>query len=93
MRKVIEFLIELDNELGLFNLQFDNRQDQYISENLKEKNEYQQKHMRQISSIVGHVNTVVDSSKIFELAFRMDKTLIVHKNLSLLDIKSRKTQA
>lgn len=63
LKKVVEYLIDLNSKLDLLELDQDIQEDEFINQKLKEKNEYHQKHMRQISSIVSHMSSLVDSSK------------------------------
>ena len=69
LQKIVEYLIELNSKLDLFELDQDIQEDEFINQKLKEKNEYHQKHMRQISSIVSHMSSLVDSSKFFANLF------------------------
>ncbi|CAF0713104.1 unnamed protein product [Brachionus calyciflorus] len=63
LRAIIEFVNELDEKFNLYELEFDKLDDKFINEELTKKGEFHQKHLKQISSIVSHVNVLIDSNK------------------------------
>ena len=62
LRNVLDYLVRLDQELGLANLSIDKLENEFIVDELAKRNDYHQKHMRQIASIVGHVEHLVSDA-------------------------------
>lgn len=60
LKIIINYLIELDQELNLFNLEYEKLDDDLISQEVDNKNEFHQKHLKQISSIVSHVDRMMN---------------------------------
>lgn len=61
LKSIIDFLYRLDDQFNLYKLDFNKRENDFINRELEAKNEAHKKHMRQISSIVGHVNVLLDN--------------------------------
>lgn len=59
MKKIVEFLISLDEKFNLYNLQFEKLQNNFFDEIISQKNEKLNKHIKQIGQIVDHVNSMV----------------------------------
>jgi MoaA/NifB/PqqE/SkfB family radical SAM enzyme len=59
MKKIVEFLISLDEKYNLFNLKYEKIHNDFFEEIINQKNEKLNKHLKQISQIVDHVNSLV----------------------------------
>jgi copper homeostasis protein CutC len=59
MKKIVEFLISLDEKYDLFNLKYEKLHNEFFEEIINQKNEKLNKHLKQISQIVDHVNSLV----------------------------------
>ena len=59
LKTVVEFLIDLENKLHLYDLEFNKLENEYLNDVLSKKNDAHKKHLKQISSIVTHVDKLV----------------------------------
>lgn len=62
LKSIIEFLIELDQKYNFYDLEYDKLEDDFINQELEKKNQFHQKHLKQISSIVSHVHKMIDEN-------------------------------
>lgn len=60
LKHVLEFIDSLDKEHNLHDLPFEKLENSHINAVLETKNDYNKKHLRQISSIASHVNHVLE---------------------------------
>ncbi len=61
LKHIINLVTSFDNKFKLFDLQFNKLQDKFISNVCIEKNDKNNKHLEQISSIVSHVEVLLDA--------------------------------
>jgi tRNA:m4X modification enzyme len=59
----IKFILELDKMFRLFDLPFRKLENGFIEEILQNKNEYNKKHLKQISSIAGHLDCLLSAEE------------------------------
>ena len=64
LRHMIEFIVSFDKKFNLFNLEFNKLNDKFISSVCLEKIDKNNKHLEQISSIVSHVEVLLNSEVI-----------------------------
>ena len=62
MKKIVDLLIGLDEKYNLFNLEFTKLQSDFFDDVCSKKNETLNRHLKQISQIVGHVDSLVKPS-------------------------------
>jgi hypothetical protein len=61
LKDIVDFLTRLDERLRLFDLDFNKLDNDFISQELVRKNDSHKKHMKQIASMVGHVDVLMES--------------------------------
>ena len=60
MKKIVEFLISLDEKYNLYDLEFEKLQNDFFDEIISQKNEKLNKHLKQIGQIVDHVYSLIN---------------------------------
>jgi hypothetical protein len=62
LKTIVDYIVYLDSKLKLCDLEHQTIEDDFINEELPKVNELKRKHIKQISSIVSHVNLVLNKS-------------------------------
>lgn len=61
LKQIIEFLQTLDEKYNLYELEFNKLEDEFLAKTVEEKQDKSTKHLDQISSIVSHVEVMLQS--------------------------------
>ncbi len=64
MKQIIDFILDLDTKLNLSNLEFNKLENAYLNQVLATKNDDHKKHIKQISSIVTHLDVLLNDIKV-----------------------------
>ncbi len=63
LKEIVDFILDLDSKLNLYDLEYNKLENAYLNQILETQSDDQKKHIKQISSIVTHLDVLLNNIK------------------------------